>query len=104
MVCIIMMFFRSIIQGLVAGVNSALKCFKREEFILNRRESYIGVLVDDLTSQGVSEPYRMFTRYIIGFVWISYSASVTVPRTKGVETTLIGENIRHIESYSHMTV
>ena len=52
-------------QGLVAGVNAALKCIGRDEFILNRTESYIGVLIDDLTSVGVSEPYRMFTRYVI---------------------------------------
>jgi tRNA uridine 5-carboxymethylaminomethyl modification enzyme len=48
-------------QGLVAGVNAALKCLGRAEFILNRTESYIGVLIDDLVSLGVSEPYRMFT-------------------------------------------
>ncbi|CAI8017900.1 Protein MTO1 homolog, mitochondrial, partial [Geodia barretti] len=52
-------------QGLVAGVNAALKCFGKDELILKRTESYIGVLIDDLTSVGVSEPYRMFTRYII---------------------------------------
>ena len=51
-----------VLQGLIAGVNAALKCSKREEFILNRTESYIGVLIDDLTSFGVTEPYRMFTR------------------------------------------
>ena len=51
-----------ILQGLIAGVNAALKCCGKEEFILNRTESYIGVLIDDLTSVGVSEPYRMFTR------------------------------------------
>lgn len=50
------------LQGLIAGVNAALKCCGKEEFILNRTESYIGVLIDDLTSVGVSEPYRMFTR------------------------------------------
>ena len=50
-------------QGVIAGVNAALKCLKRKEFILSRVESYIGVLIDDLTSVGASEPYRMFTRY-----------------------------------------
>ena len=48
-------------QGLVAGVNAALKVKKEEEFILNRSNSYIGVMIDDLITKGVSEPYRMFT-------------------------------------------
>ena len=48
-------------QGWVAGVNAALKCYGKETFVMNRDESYIGVLVDDLTNKGVDEPYRMFT-------------------------------------------
>ena len=48
-------------QGLIAGVNAALKVKKEREFILNRSNSYIGVMVDDLITKGVSEPYRMFT-------------------------------------------
>ncbi|MDB9760965.1 tRNA uridine-5-carboxymethylaminomethyl(34) synthesis enzyme MnmG [Pelagibacteraceae bacterium] len=48
-------------QGLVAGVNAALKTKKQKEFILDRSESYIGVMIDDLITKGVSEPYRMFT-------------------------------------------
>ncbi len=48
-------------QGLVAGVNAALKVKKKGEFILNRSNSYIGVMIDDLITKGVSEPYRMFT-------------------------------------------
>ncbi len=48
-------------QGLVAGVNAALKVRKKDEFILNRSNSYIGVMIDDLITKGVSEPYRMFT-------------------------------------------
>lgn len=48
-------------QGLVAGVNAALKCVGKEEFVMKRDESYIGVLIDDLTTKGVDEPYRMFT-------------------------------------------
>ena len=48
-------------QGWVAGVNAALKCYGMETFVMNRDESYIGVLVDDLTNKGVDEPYRMFT-------------------------------------------
>ena len=48
-------------QGLVAGINAAKSIQKKEDFILDRSEAYIGVLVDDLTSHGITEPYRMFT-------------------------------------------
>ena len=48
-------------QGLIAGINAALKIRKENEFILDRSESYIGVMIDDLITKGVSEPYRMFT-------------------------------------------
>ena len=48
-------------QGLVAGANAALKVQKKNKFILDRSNSYIGVMIDDLINKGVSEPYRMFT-------------------------------------------
>ena len=48
-------------QGLVAGVNAALACSGGEPFVMRRDESYIGVLIDDLVTKGVDEPYRMFT-------------------------------------------
>lgn len=48
-------------QGLVAGMNAALKCGGSEPFVMKRDESYIGVLIDDLVTKGVDEPYRMFT-------------------------------------------
>ncbi len=48
-------------QGLMAGINAHNKTHKGKEFILNRDESYIGVLIDDLVTKGVDEPYRMFT-------------------------------------------
>jgi len=48
-------------QGVVAGINAHLKILKKEPFILHRDEAYIGVLIDDLITKGVDEPYRMFT-------------------------------------------
>ena len=48
-------------QGLMAGVNAALKVLKKDQFILDRSTSYIGVMIDDLITKGVAEPYRMFT-------------------------------------------
>ncbi|EMQ95937.1 tRNA uridine 5-carboxymethylaminomethyl modification enzyme GidA [Xanthomarina gelatinilytica] len=48
-------------QGLIAGINAALKIQEREPFILSRSEAYIGVLIDDLITKGTEEPYRMFT-------------------------------------------
>ncbi|MEX2530261.1 MAG: tRNA uridine-5-carboxymethylaminomethyl(34) synthesis enzyme MnmG [Gemmatimonadota bacterium] len=48
-------------QGLVAGANAALECQGREVFVLERDEAYIGVMIDDLVTRGVDEPYRLFT-------------------------------------------
>ncbi len=48
-------------QGLIAGINAALKIRNQEEFVLDRSTSYIGVMIDDLITKGVTEPYRMFT-------------------------------------------
>ncbi|MDY2914907.1 MAG: tRNA uridine-5-carboxymethylaminomethyl(34) synthesis enzyme MnmG [Alloprevotella sp.] len=48
-------------QGMIAGINAALKCSGGEAFKLGRDEAYIGVLIDDLVTKGVDEPYRMFT-------------------------------------------
>ena len=48
-------------QGLIAGINAAASILNQKEFVLKRSEAYIGVLVDDLTTHGITEPYRMFT-------------------------------------------
>lgn len=48
-------------QGIIAGFNAGLKVLNKPPYILNRTKAYIGVLIDDLIGQGISEPYRMFT-------------------------------------------
>ena len=48
-------------QGLIAGINAGLSVKGAEPFILDRSDAYIGVLIDDLVTKGVAEPYRMFT-------------------------------------------
>lgn len=48
-------------QGLIAGINAALRCQRKEPFILRRSEAYVGVLIDDLVNKSTDEPYRMFT-------------------------------------------
>lgn len=48
-------------QGLIAGINAALSCSDAEPFVLTRTQAYIGVMIDDLITKGISEPYRMFT-------------------------------------------
>ena len=48
-------------QGLIAGINASLKISKKDSFILDRSDAYIGVLIDDLVTKGTKEPYRMFT-------------------------------------------
>src|SRR5205814_5311865 len=62
-------------QGLLAGINAALYVQKRQGFRLRREESYIGVLIDDLITQGVDEPYRMFTSRAENRLMLRYDTS-----------------------------
>jgi tRNA uridine 5-carboxymethylaminomethyl modification enzyme len=48
-------------QGIIAGINAACKVLKKEPFVMHREESYIGIMIDDLVTLGIDEPYRMFT-------------------------------------------
>jgi tRNA uridine 5-carboxymethylaminomethyl modification enzyme len=81
-------------QGLIAGINAAQSIFDREEVVFDRSEAYIGVLVDDLTLHGVTEPYRMFTSRAEFRLMLSQDSALPTTHKKSLRNWFNrGENI-----------
>lgn len=80
-------------QGLMAGINAALKIQGKPQFILERHEAYIGVLIDDLITRGVDEPYRMFTSRAEYRLLLRHDNADLRLREKGYQVGMVSEDV-----------